>query len=358
MRLLDQSQTQGSMAKCKSMCKFGIQVSSGLGVFRCAVWCYISNNELPEQSLSLSSGTEPFAGQAVLCNCPMLTWPLSCCQHLFCLVLRKIFLLPLSAFIPQPFARLEARRSPLQRRCLARYTFVDRWGSTHTKVHLNSFFQRTWAWGWQFCWVHPGFFLQITPGNYLWPILNISDQDSCGGGFSLFWARVWLHTWGITPCRGSGWAHQLCWYLWPACWDVCHEGAQCSVLWPGDMHRLSRLEVRWENRVMLLQSLFPWDGSRRWHGCQAAAALTELSALCFRASQFVFQGFSLYPNCTTKIGVFWLGCDLKAKIDSMFRSPEHRELHLQFWSFYYLFFPHIQLIISTRCWKQFPSSET
>lgn len=85
MKFSGWSQTQGSMTKRKSRCRFGFQVSSDLGVFRCAVLRYISNNELPVQSLSLSSGRKHFAGQTVLCNCTRLIWPSLAANILFVL---------------------------------------------------------------------------------------------------------------------------------------------------------------------------------------------------------------------------------------------------------------------------------
>lgn len=90
------------MTKCKSRWEFGFQVSSDLGVFRCAVWHYISSNELPEQSFSLSflhpvlnpwrrEGSRHFAVQAVLCNCPVLIWPSLAANIFFALYPRTSF---------------------------------------------------------------------------------------------------------------------------------------------------------------------------------------------------------------------------------------------------------------------------
>lgn len=108
MRLLGWSQIQGSMTKYKSRCKFGFQMSSDLGVFRCAFWHYISNNELPEQPLSLTSGSNHFSGQAVLCNCPMLIWPLFAASIFFILYWGRSFFLsqPLSLY-PSHFSALK-----------------------------------------------------------------------------------------------------------------------------------------------------------------------------------------------------------------------------------------------------------
>lgn len=232
------------MTKYKPRCKFGFQMSSDLGVFRCAVWHYISNNGFPEQSLSLSSGSEYFAGRAAVCNFFAHTDMPPCCQQLFCPVLRK-FLLSLSLpAISLPWSQEE----PIAEKVPGQTPLVDRWESTCSEVHLNSFFevvlhQRTWAWGWQkVSWLQPIFIffrslLVITHGlSCTFQTLGAEDShcsgheaDSTHGNHTLQRLRV------STSALLVPVASLLKYLPW---------GFQCSVSWAGDLHRLSRLEVR------------------------------------------------------------------------------------------------------------------
>ena len=82
---------------------------------------------------------------------------------------------------------------------LARHPSVDRWWSTCTRVHLNSFFevvlqQRTWALGFKLRMAEVALasaqlFCRSLPGNHLSAIFHLSEQSSWGGGYSLHRSR-------------------------------------------------------------------------------------------------------------------------------------------------------------------------
>lgn len=107
--------------------------------------------------------------------CPMPIWTSLPTNIFFVLYCRKRIVLfqPLSH---SPFSYLKSvgahcKKGHVTNTSLARHPLVDRWWSTYTKVHLNSFFevvlqQRTWALGFKLRMAEVALaspFLQIAP---------------------------------------------------------------------------------------------------------------------------------------------------------------------------------------------------
>lgn len=188
MRLLGQWQTESPVTKCRSSCKFGFQVSLGLGLLRRAVWHHISNNDMPEQSLSHSfmhpvlnswrTGCFPpnhgreqtrcwpgcalqsSPGVCYLHYCPVPIWTslstnviLSCTEEGGS---SSFSLYPIAISLTCAWAR-SLMKKDVTNTSLVRHPLMDKWWHKYTKVHLNSssevmLQQRTWAlalsWGW------------------------------------------------------------------------------------------------------------------------------------------------------------------------------------------------------------------
>lgn len=206
---------------------------SHIWVFRCALWHYISNNKLPEQSLSLSSGSKHFSGQAAPCwyGLPLLPAPfLSCAEED-----------PSSSSLslyPTAISPCWKSRSPLQRRCwgwteedplIPKYTSTAFLVWCHTKG-LEPEDGRSFV-GPVFCWL----FSQITWVRFSPFRLRLLGWRILCSGHEADSRHRESH---LAKVQGE---HIT--LLWPACWNICHEvfGALSGT---GDLHRLCRLEVR------------------------------------------------------------------------------------------------------------------
>ena len=283
MRLLGQSQTQSPVTKRRSSGEFGFEVSSDLGIFRCAVWHRISNNEMPEQSLSHSAihpvlnswrtgrfppengreqtlcwpgcGLQSNLVVSYLPYCPMPTWTsLSVNTFLVLCWRRRIFLFqPLSHsyFSDLCLKPGEAHRKKgcVANTSLARHPSVDRY-NTHTPKCIGTALLK-WCynkelgplalnWGWQkFLWLQPSLFVDhsLVISSGLLSTFQRKPPGAEGPHCTGLGASLPPDVSNDT-LKSSGWAHQSEQRLHPALLLACGQPADvpavkvydCSVL--------------------------------------------------------------------------------------------------------------------------------